>query len=167
MKPSFIIALVLLLASCTSNLVTVNDASAWSSFAYEGFGNKISRLAGNEAIDCGVINQINTNDPTNKNNSLKKARSCIEKSGSNGLPFKFGTVRIPIDSYLFEAITFTPAKEYWIVHYDYMVDGSSNMHVIKRCKGLDLKRSDSTFTGINCIEVSTTDWLSDIPEQQN
>ena len=34
-----------------------------------------------------------------------------------------------------------------------MLDGSDNMHVIKRCKGIDMARSDSTFEGVDCTEV--------------
>lgn len=159
--------LYFLLASCANNQAVISNTEAWESFAYEGFGKKINRLAGADAVNCGVINQISKDDPVNNGNSLKKARACIEKSISQGATFKYATVKIPSDSYLFESLVFTPEKEFWIVHYDYILDGTSNMHVINRCKGLYLKKSDYTFQGIDCIEVPTSEWLSDIPEQKN
>lgn len=166
MKVFFIAPFALLLLSCATSQQTTPDGSAWTSFAYEGFGAKVERLAGTDAIDCGVINRVNKNDPVNKGNSVRKARACVEESVANGVPFKYGTVRIPLDSYLFEALVYTPSKEYWIVHYDVMLDGIDNMHVIKRCKQIDLARSDSIFEGVDCVDVSTVEWLSDIPEQQ-
>lgn len=167
MKVFFIAPFALLLLSCTTAQRNASDENAWASFAYEGFGAKVGRLAGVDAIDCGVINQVNKADPVNKGNSIKKARACVEKGIANRVPFKYGTVRIPLDSYLFEALVYTPTKEYWIVHYDVMLDGTDNMHVVKRCKRIDLARSDSIFEGIDCVEVSTQEWLSDIPEQQH
>lgn len=166
MKVFFIIPFALLLLSCATSQQSTPDGSAWASFAYEGFGAKVERLAGVDAIDCGVINQVNKADPVNKGNSIKKARACVDKSVVSGRPFKYGTVRIPLDSYLFETLVYTPTKKYWIVHYDVMLDGTNNMHVIKRCKRIDLARSDSIFEGADCVEVSTQEWLSDIPEQQ-
>lgn len=167
MKVFFIIPFALLLLSCATSQQTTPDGRAWAFFAYEGFGAKVERLAGTDAIDCGVINQVNKSDPVNKGNSVKKARACVEKSVAGRVPFKYGTVRIPLDSYLFEALVYSPTNEYWIVHYDVMLDGTDNMHVIKRCKGIDLARSDSIFEGTDCVEVSTQEWLADIPEQQH
>lgn len=167
MKVFFIVPVALLLLSCATSQQTTPDGNVWASFAYEGFGAKVERLAGGDAIDCGVINRVNKNDPINKGNSIKRARACVDKSVASGVPFKYGTVRIPLDSYLFEALVYTPTNEYWIVHYDVMLDGTDNMHVIKRCKRIDLARSDSIFEGVDCVNVSISEWLSDIPEQQH
>lgn len=164
MKALYLLPITITLAACATSVT--QDRSAWTSFAYEGFGNKIERLAGAEANHCGVINQVSKSDPINKGASVKQGRACVIKSITEDKPFKFGTVRIPIDSYLFEALVYTPEKEYWIVHYDVMLDGTDNMHIIKRCKGIDLKRSESTFEGIDCVDVPTNQWLADIPEQQ-
>lgn len=50
MKVFLSIPIALLLVSCATNQVTTQDAGAWASFAYEGFGNKIERLAGANAV---------------------------------------------------------------------------------------------------------------------
>lgn len=167
MKTLSVIAVLFCLLSCgTAKHHNQDKSAAWDSFAYEGFGKKISSLASPSAVDCGVINQIDPNDPANQGNSLKKAHKCIRDSSREGQPFKFATVRIPSDSFLFEAIALTPNNDYWIVQYDYMLDGSSSLHDVKRCKGIKLDSDSPTALGIGCVNVSTADWLADIPEQQ-
>ena len=165
MKAIHLIAALSLMA-CAAPQVT-QKSEVWSSFGYEGFGAKIERLAGAQAVHCGVVNLVNKKDPSNSGASVKLGRECIKKSIADGKPFKYGTVSIPIDSYLFEALIFTPEREYWIVHYDVMLDGTHNLHVIKRCKGIDLARSVSAFEAVDCKAVSTEEWLADIPEQKS
>lgn len=154
----------LVLTACTAAPVTQNSI-AWRDFAYEGFGEKVNRLAGDEAIHCGVVNLVNTNDPTNKGASLDQGKACIARAIAAGQPFKFGTVRIPLDSYLFEAVVGTSQNEFWIVHYDVMVDGTDNQHFIRRCRSLEVKNGGATFAGSDCVDISTSAWLADIPEQ--
>lgn len=160
MKSYSLAILAATLTACASPVT--QSPSAWNDFGYEGFGQKIERLAGPKAIHCGVMNLVNKKDPGNRGASVEQGRKCIADSMAAGVPFKYGSVRIPIDSYLFEALVYTPTKEIWIVHYDVMLDGTDNMHDIQRCEGLDLKKSSSTFVGINCEQITTQEWLKDI-----
>lgn len=160
MKTCLLALLSMTLTGCASPVS--QSPSAWNDFGYEGFGAKIERLAGPNAKHCGAINLVNKKDPTNRGASVEQGLKCIAESMAAGVPFKYGTVRIPIDSYLFEALVYTSAKEVWIVHYDVMLDGTDNMHDIQLCEGLDLKNSSSTFEGINCNKITTKEWLKDI-----
>lgn len=169
MKARYVLPLAIALSACatTPPPPVTQDRSAWEKFGYDGFGEKIERLAGAEARHCGIVNLIDPNDPINQGVSLESARACVAESVAAGNPFKYATLRIPIDSFLFEAVIQTPEKEFWIVHYDVMVgDPSENLHDVQRCKGLNLRKSKTLYQGVDCYKVPTASWLPDIPEQQ-
>lgn len=126
---------------------------------------KINRLAGSNSINCGIRNHVEASDPVNTHMTPTDSRACVKAAIQSKTPFRYGSIRIPIDSYLFEAAVLTKSGEYWLINYDSMVDDSGSLHDIARCKSINFDYAAMIYSGINCEPVSAQDWLSDIPEQ--
>jgi hypothetical protein len=47
-----------------------------------------------------------------------------------------------------------------------MVDQSDSKHFIERCGSIDIDYAKLKYRGVDCQQVTTNDWLADIPEQQ-
>lgn len=151
--------------ACTSQPEKEIDTSPWEAFGYKGMAGKINRLAGSNSLNCGIRNHLTANDPVNKQMTPADSRTCVKTAIQSKTPLRYGSIRIPTDSYLFEALVLTDTGEYWLINYDSMVDGSGTLHDIEKCKSIEFNYATMTYNGINCEPVSTQEWLSDIPEQ--
>ncbi len=151
--------LVLLLGACAS--IEDYESHLWPQYAYPGFSKKIDRIAGNDAIDCGFYDRM-----LRDSESLKRKRrglsDCVKNSIKAGRSFKFGSVRIPADSYVYEVLVLSPEKEYWTITFDLMLDGSNAIHWVKRCDSVNVDVKSLSYKGEGCREVSAEEWLSDI-----
>lgn len=153
------------LVACTTPAVKQADTSAWQAFGYKGMAGKINRLAGVASFNCGIRNYLEPNDPVNTHMSPADSRACIKQSILSKTPFRYGSIRIPIDSFLFDALVLSSTGEFWAVRYDTMLDGTGNSHFIERCKSVKVDYSKLTYEGVDCQPVSTEEWMADIPEQ--
>lgn len=151
--------------ACTSQPAKQVDTSPWKTFGYEGMAEKINRLASSNSLNCGIRNHLEASDPVNTQMTPADSRTCVKAAIQSKTPFRYGSIRIPIDSFLFEALVLTNTGEYWLINYDSMVDGSGSLHDIERCEAVNFNYKTMTYSGVNCEPISAQDWLSDIPEQ--
>jgi hypothetical protein len=148
------------LLSCVSTPKAIEN---WPAIAYPGFTEKINRLAGESAINCGLIDRVDSQKKAGLNREISNAQKCVDKAISENLPFKVGSFRIATTSYLYEVAVKSNSSDYWVILFDRAMDDSENLHFVKRCKSLSLNLREADFMGDGCVDVPTDDWLSDIP----
>lgn len=165
MRSLAVLLTVIMSTACTSQPAKQVDTSPWEAFGYEGMAGKINRLASSSSLNCGIRNHLEASDPVNKHMTPADSRTCVKAAMQSKTPFRYGSIRIPIDSFLFEALVLTNTGEYWLINYDSMIDGSGSLHDIKRCESVNFNYKTMTYSGLNCEPVSAQEWLSDIPEQ--
>lgn len=166
MRSAHLLAITALsLTACATSPSKPVNTSNWEDFGYEGMAAKINRLAGTGSINCGIHNHMEPEDPVNKILTPQESKACIKAAMKAGTPFRYGSIRIPTDSFLFDALVRSSTGELWTIKYDYMIDGSSNHHFIKRCKSASVDYSNLTYEGVDCQDVTAGEWLADIPEQ--
>ena len=162
--PTLLLATTLFTA-CTSQPVKQVDTSPWEAFGYKGMAEKINRLAGTNSINCGIRNHLEANDPVNKQMTPIDSRACVEAAIQSKTPFRYGSIRIPIDSFLFEALVLTNTGEYWLINYDSIIDGSGSLHDIDKCESINFDYTTMSYSGLQCKSISAQEWLSDLTEQ--
>ncbi|WMS89018.1 hypothetical protein [Pleionea litopenaei] len=152
------ITIILFLFGCSSSLLFSEKNNNWNPMGYDGFSNKLNELSGVDAINCGFF------DLTERNPSSiaasKLGYRCAREASEKGLPFKFGTKRIPTDSYAYEVLILTPDKHYWLVTLDVMlgrVDATQQWN--KKCKSVMI--SDNDYKGSDCENVDYQDWIKE------
>src|SRR5262245_57997208 len=119
---------------------------AWQPMGYAGFSESIDALVGSTAIDCGFLNMLDTKTT---DAMKRRASDCVQAAMSGGQPFKFGTVRVPIDSYAYEVLARSSTGELWQITYDQMLleeDGAQQWN--KVCKSATLERGTLFLTGL-------------------
>ena len=152
------------LVACATPAMKEADTSVWEAFGYEGMADEINRLAGASSVNCGIRNYLESGDPVNAHMSPVESRACIKQSIHTKTPFRYGSIRIPIDSFLFDALVLSEAGEFWTIRYDVMVDGTHNANFIERCKSVRVDYSRLAYEGIDCKTVTTEEWLADIAD---
>lgn len=129
------------------------EPDAWLNVGYKGFGESIAALAGSGAVDCGFVNLLGESRP--KRAQRKRAIACVRDASSRGVPFKFGTLRVPIDSYVHEVYVRTAAGERWKIVYDIMIDGDAPQQWNATCKDISVDPKTLYLNGTECVEKST------------
>lgn len=158
-----VLAVTALTACTTTN--PPQPPKEWPGMAYAGFTEKINRLAGEDAVNCGLIDQVKGGDTAEIKRQLRAAQKCVDAAIGSGTPFKVGSFRIASTSYLHEVLTRGSTGEYWVVLFDRAMDGSENMHFVKRCTSLKADVLNGDYSG-NCTDVPTDAWLADIINSQ-
>ncbi len=148
-----------LLASCISACVNYSGykSSSWPQYAYVGFSEKIDELAGNDALDCGFFDLKSRSGSALKRERLSFSR-CVKESMKDSRAFKYGSVHIPTDSFLYEVLILTPDNEYWIIKFDLMIDFSNAIFWVKKCKSISLVNKYG-YEGGGCRDVESSEWL--------
>ncbi len=157
MNRLYSLIVIVAVTACANSVIY--EKSAWPQYAYPGFSEKINALSSDDALDCGFYNFINGKGDTEK--KLKKAfSSCVKPAVQSGAPFKVGSVQVPVDSTAYEVLLYTPDKQFWLITYDVMLDGSDAAHWIKRCESVTIDAKSLDYTGQACVDISTEEWLS-------
>src|SRR5262249_23327730 len=111
-------------------------AQPWKPVGYQGFAESIDALVGPGAIDCGFLDLLHE-----KQGAIAKreAYQCVRSALQGRRPFKFGTLRIPADSYGYEILARTPQGELWRVTFDRMLtDDESGQQWNQVCKSASI-----------------------------
>ena len=129
------------------------DYPPWDEVGYVGFRDYVDRKAGPAALNCGFFETMNRR---RQRSYEVPGFSCVGHAVRNGIPFKYGTVRIPEDSYAFEVLVRDANGHYWDITYDVMLDGDAPQQWVKRCEVVKLDRRFSTYEVNGCESV--VDW---------
>jgi hypothetical protein len=139
----------LLVASCLS----VGCATApprpdsWASAKAPNLVELVNKLAGPEAIDCGFINQLGEEE---SHAGWRAAMRCASAALEHGEPFKFGTYRIPMDSYTHEIVVRGADGQLWFLVLDVMLDGDAPQFWQERCTSVTPDAASFTFLASGC-----------------
>ena len=118
--------------------VAAPPVSHWEPRGYQGFTESIDALVGPDALDCGFLNLL---DEKLSETSKRAAYQCVQSALSGKRAFKFGTLRIPADSYGYEILARTPQGELWRVTFDLMLtDDESGQQWNQVCKAASIDK---------------------------
>lgn len=149
------------LVACSAPIQQNYNFPEWKPFGYKGLKDKVDRLAGPDAINCGFVDRLSNEKSKIKiaDNQLTLSQACIDQAIKNKRSFKYGSVRVASTSYLWEIVLLTPEQEFWKIIYDYSMDESGTLHFVKRCKSLAIDVSHARFDSKVCTEIPTKEWL--------
>ncbi|MEM7430355.1 MAG: hypothetical protein AAF351_00320 [Pseudomonadota bacterium] len=152
---TFSIPLFALLFGCVSAL-GIDDYLDWQHYGYDGFARSIDEVAGTDARNCGVYNLMSRDSRAAAESAgIQCARAAYEQ----GVAFKFGTVRLPIDSYAHEVLVRSSTGENWLIVYDIMIDGAAPQIWFQKCESVTFEGRNVTYEGNHCIEYDGSDDL--------
>jgi hypothetical protein len=141
--------LVVPLGACTTKPPPLTSG-AWSPEGYKGFVESIDALVGPNAVNCGYVNLLEVEKGSQ---ARRDAYACVQYVLARGLPFKFGTYRIPIDSHAYEVLARAPDGKLWEITYDQMVDDDeSGQQWNRTCRSVRMDRKTLDFIGVDCVQ---------------
>jgi hypothetical protein len=148
MRVLFTLVLVCI-AGCTAG--TSNVRHDWQEFGYARFSRTIDELLGPGAVDCGYLDLIGG---TPSAQARASTNECLRKARAGDAPFKYATVRLPIDSYAHEVFARTRDGTLWMIVYDIMVDGDAPQQWNQVCQSITVDRRTLMIRGEGCVEKS-------------
>jgi hypothetical protein len=135
--------------ACAGAGVVPDQARSWNAVGYEGFGASIDALVGPEAIDCGYWDLMS---PTAlKSHEKRRAFECVRRALRSGAPFKFGTVRIPLDSYSYEVVARASDGRLWMITFDIMIDDTAPQQWNRICEKVRVDARTLFAHGVGCV----------------
>lgn len=153
MKYLLLFVIFIVVCSCAQN--TYIAVEPWPQISYTGFKGSIDKLAGEGATDCGFHDLMSKEGKK----SYKSGVRCAKEASKRGLPFKFGTVRLPIDSIAHEVLVLSQKSEYWLIVNDRMFDDDSPQQWTQKCKEIKFKNYVLFYQGVECTEVKNGEWF--------
>lgn len=153
MKYFILSVIIIVVFSCAQS--TYIAVEPWPQISYTGFKESIDKLAGEGAIDCGFHDLMSREGKR----SYKLGVKCVKEAVMRGHSFKFGTVRLPIDSIAHEILVLSPKSEYWLVVNDRMFDDDSPQQWTQKCKEIKFNSYVLFYGGVGCTEVKNGDWF--------
>ena len=70
---------------------------------------------------------------------------CARDAFATGHAFRYGSVRIPVDSYATEVLVRSKDGALWLLVHDVMIDGEAPQFWVQRCERLRFKPDHSGF----------------------
>jgi hypothetical protein len=124
-------------------------AHGWQPMGYQGFVESIDALVGPEAVDCGFF-RIGGDEVTAR--VKRQAYQCVQSALKARQPFKFGTFRIPIDSYAHEILARSSRGELWQITYDVMLtDDETGQQWNQICNSVSIDKRTLLVLGTDCV----------------
>ena len=145
-----VVSFVLLCSCATAETQTIR--LAWPSAGYAGFSESIDALVGPGLVDCGFFNLI-AGKPASA--VRRQARACVDGAIAAGQTFKYGTERLPIDSYATEVIARTKDGRLWKIVFDVMIDGEAAQQWNQICQSVAVDPRTLIIDATGCIENTT------------
>jgi hypothetical protein len=143
------VVISLALSACAAQSDSPVVVDDWREAGYEGFGASVAALAGPGAVDCGFINLLAETGATRARRA--RAVACVREAKRRGVPSKFGTVRIPIDSYVHEVYVRTAAGENWKIVFDVMIDGDAPQQWNQTCGSISVDPETLYLRDKDCV----------------
>jgi len=116
----------------------------------QDFDAEIARLAGAEVVDCGVVyfGRRHVASP-----ARDAARACMTRARLAERPFKYGILRVPFDTNVWEAFIETREGAYLLIQDEKpLADGTQRW--LKRCKSITVDRGTGSIKGTGCFAMS-------------
>jgi hypothetical protein len=108
---------------------------------------EISRkLAGPAMTDCGFFDLTEDSSHQRLHAGMRCARRAFGGTGA----FRYGSVRIPIDSYATEVLVRALDGSLWLLTRDVMLDGDAPQLWVQRCDRLRFKPRNAGFVIEGC-----------------
>jgi hypothetical protein len=146
-----VLALPILLCSCaTADMQPAGRE--WSASGYEGFAESIDVLVGPAVVDCGFFDLIGDKPAPAVR---RQAFTCVDGAIKSGKAFKYGTQRLPMDSYATEVIARTPDGKLRMIIFDVMIDGEAPQQWNRICEKVSVDPRTLIIEGEGCVEYST------------
>jgi hypothetical protein len=137
------------LAGCAASAPHL-ESHPWKPTAYQGFSESIDRLVGPDAIDCGMYDLL---DRKVGGDTRRNGYRCVQIALQKRVPFKYGTHRLPIDSYATEVLARTPDGTLWFIAHDRMIDdetGETQQQWNQVCHSAEVNRKMVIIPGDGC-----------------
>jgi hypothetical protein len=144
----FMLALMCI-AACTTGTSAVRYD--WQDFGYSRFSRSIDELLGADAVDCGYLDLIGDSPSVQARYQVNR---CLRGARAGKAPFKYATLRLPIDSYAHEVYARTPDGSLWMIVYDIMIDGSAPQQWNQVCESITVDPRTLIIDGEGCVEKS-------------
>ncbi len=139
------IVTLILLAGCSSTPEAF-DFPDWGNVGYEGFADSIDVVAGSDAVNCGFFDLLTEEGRRDRAHGVR----CAKHAYADGIPFKFGTVRLPLDSYAYEVLLRSPSGENWRIVYDIMIDSTAPQIWFQKCESVEFERRPHHYRVHDC-----------------
>ncbi len=157
MKFLFVLVCLVLMVGCASPQVF--DRSGWEDFGHPLFVSKINEVSGADAINCGHFNQIPGKDHEEID---RETRKCIGVANKEKYAYKFGTLSIVSDLYLFDVIILSPDGTYWLVEYGVMLDYSDHHTRVEKCDEVKVLFNPLRYKREVCEFVDAQEWYDKV-----
>jgi len=149
MRLTMLVSSVLLCSCATS--ATQPTGQAWSSSGYAGFAASIDAFVG-PAVDCGFFDLIGGKPALAVR---RQVHACVGRAITAGVPFKYGTRRLPLDSFATEVIARTADGKLWMIVFDIMIDGDAAQQWNQTCQTVAVDPRTLIVDAQGCVENST------------
>jgi hypothetical protein len=137
----------MLLVITVSACATLPPApQSWESCHCDWLAQQASELAGPDMIDCGFVNLVGVRPRA----EIRGGISCAREAFRNSAPFRYGSVRIPLDSYATEVLVRHADGSLWLLVHDVMLDGAAPQYWVHRCEKLRFKPGNTGFVIESC-----------------
>jgi hypothetical protein len=136
--------LIALIASAGAGCVGGPSQSGWP----RTFDADITRVAGEGVVDCGFFRL----DGAGPASERRAARACMAEARNQGRPFKYGTLRVPMDSFAWEVFVHTPGGDFLFVQ-DEMVLQDFVQRWLQQCAKVEVHRCTGIIVAEQCADL--------------
>jgi hypothetical protein len=122
----------------------------WPMLGNASFRATIDKLVGPDAVDCGVYALTVVDKP--RRADRRRVSTCIADASRRGVPFKYATRRIPIDSMADEVYLRSTSGEMWVLVFDLMLGDPSIQIWYNKCALVSVDSKTLIIFGEKCEE---------------
>lgn len=133
------------------------EGESWDDFAFSRLSNKILELTGEDPVDCGYYDLVGSQQLKMMNSGY--AENCIKKAIMSNRAFKFGSLDINHDLYLYDAVVFSPNEGFWVIEYGVVVDFSDHHLQVEKCESVNVEFRPLFYERSSCSSVNSDGWF--------
>ena len=140
------VLLAFILTACATAAVAPVDRQSWDACRCGWLEEETRALAGPDFVDCGFVNLLEDSSDERLHDGMRCARQAFKQSRA----FRYGSLRIPMDSYAREILIRSGDGKLWLVTHDMMLDGDAQQLWKQRCSRLRFKSGNSGYVISGC-----------------
>jgi len=137
-------------AGCASTAPPVWPGPGWQIGGNAEFREAVQTLAGSEAVDCGLHEMSRPLDPVMQ----RRAHACVSAALRGEGAFKFGTARVPADSFVTEVLVRAGDGKLWFLVYDWIPIENYAAQFNSICSNASVDRKTLYVDAGQCKEYS-------------